>query len=106
MKPFEGGYTRSFKEGVFHHVLHFDVASLYPSLLLGIGHAQHQDRPVDEEDQTAAGSEQAGPGSRSKGPQRPRWKSLYDCEQSQSLPMQLSGVCITRIRSFRAIKGL
>lgn len=32
--PFEGGYTRSFQEGVFRHVLHFDVASLYPSLLL------------------------------------------------------------------------
>jgi DNA polymerase, archaea type len=31
---FEGGYTRSFKEGVFRHVLHYDVASLYPSLLL------------------------------------------------------------------------
>lgn len=37
VKPFEGGYTRSFQEGVFKHVLHFDVASLYPSLLLGIG---------------------------------------------------------------------
>jgi DNA polymerase elongation subunit (family B) len=37
MKPFEGGYTRSFQEGVFRHVLHFDVASLYPSLLLQIG---------------------------------------------------------------------
>ncbi|HVU22664.1 MAG TPA: DNA polymerase domain-containing protein [Opitutus sp.] len=37
VKPFEGGYTRSFQEGVFHHVLHFDVASLYPSLLLSIG---------------------------------------------------------------------
>jgi len=37
VKPFEGGYTRSFKEGVFKHVLHFDVASLYPSLLLHIG---------------------------------------------------------------------
>ncbi len=37
VKPFEGGYTRSFREGVFHHVLHFDVASLYPSLLLQIG---------------------------------------------------------------------
>jgi DNA polymerase elongation subunit (family B) len=37
VKPFEGGYTRSFKEGVFRHVLHFDVASLYPSLLLHIG---------------------------------------------------------------------
>lgn len=34
---FEGGYTRSFEEGVFKHVLHFDVASLYPSLLLHIG---------------------------------------------------------------------
>ncbi len=32
--PFEGGFTRSFQEGVFTHVLHFDVASLYPSLLL------------------------------------------------------------------------
>ncbi len=35
--PFDGGYTRSFQEGVFRHVLHFDVASLYPSLLLNIG---------------------------------------------------------------------
>ncbi|HEY9248249.1 MAG TPA: DNA polymerase domain-containing protein, partial [Rariglobus sp.] len=35
--PFEGGYTRSFQEGVFRHVLHFDVASLYPSLLMAIG---------------------------------------------------------------------
>lgn len=34
--PFEGGFTRSFQEGVFKHVLHFDVASLYPSLLLHI----------------------------------------------------------------------
>ncbi len=34
--PFDGGYTRSFNEGVFRHVLHFDVASLYPSLLLNI----------------------------------------------------------------------
>ncbi|MDP2137142.1 MAG: DNA polymerase domain-containing protein [Candidatus Didemnitutus sp.] len=34
---FEGGFTRSFQEGVFRHVLHFDVASLYPSLLLQIG---------------------------------------------------------------------
>ncbi len=32
--PFDGGYTRSFQEGVFRHVLHYDVASLYPSLLL------------------------------------------------------------------------
>ncbi len=37
VKPFEGGYTRSFQEGVFRHVLHFDVASLYPSLLLAMG---------------------------------------------------------------------
>ncbi|HEU5080441.1 MAG TPA: DNA polymerase domain-containing protein [Opitutaceae bacterium] len=36
VKPFEGGYTRSFQEGVYRHVLHFDVASLYPSLLLQI----------------------------------------------------------------------
>jgi len=34
---FAGGYTASFKEGVFENVLHFDVASLYPSLLLLIG---------------------------------------------------------------------
>lgn len=34
---FEGGFTRSFQEGVFQHVLHFDVASLYPSLLLQMG---------------------------------------------------------------------
>jgi DNA polymerase elongation subunit (family B) len=37
VRPFDGGYTRSFNEGVFRHVLHFDVASLYPSLLLNIG---------------------------------------------------------------------
>jgi DNA polymerase, archaea type len=37
VQPFEGGYTRSFREGVFRQVLHFDVASLYPSLLLQIG---------------------------------------------------------------------
>ena len=36
VQPFEGGYTRSFQDGVFRHVLHFDVASLYPSLLLHI----------------------------------------------------------------------
>ena len=35
--PFEGGYTRSFQEGVYRQVLHFDVASLYPSLLLAMG---------------------------------------------------------------------
>jgi len=37
MGTFEGGFTRSFQEGVFKQVLHFDVASLYPSLLLSIG---------------------------------------------------------------------
>lgn len=36
-RPFEGGYTRGFVAGVFKKVLHFDVASLYPSLLLLIG---------------------------------------------------------------------
>jgi DNA polymerase I len=43
VKPFEGGYTRSFKEGVFRHVLHFDVASLYPSLLMSIGRNPRND---------------------------------------------------------------
>ncbi len=40
---FEGGYTRSFQEGVFKNVLHFDVASLYPSLLLAIGRNPRND---------------------------------------------------------------
>ncbi len=40
---FEGGFTRSFQEGVFKHVLHFDVASLYPSLLLHIGRNPRSD---------------------------------------------------------------
>lgn len=31
---FEGGLTRNFETGVFKNVWHFDVASLYPSLLL------------------------------------------------------------------------
>ncbi len=31
---FEGGYTKSFQTGVFKKVMHYDVASLYPSLLL------------------------------------------------------------------------
>lgn len=43
VQPFEGGYTKSFQEGVFRHVLHFDVASLYPSLLLQIGRAPKND---------------------------------------------------------------
>lgn len=34
VSSFEGGYTASFAEGVYEKVLHFDVASLYPSLLL------------------------------------------------------------------------
>lgn len=42
--PFEGGFTRSFQEGVFRHVLHFDVASLYPSLLLQMGRNPKSDR--------------------------------------------------------------
>ena len=37
VESFEGGYTRSFKTGVFPQVLHFDVASLYPSLLVLMG---------------------------------------------------------------------
>jgi DNA polymerase elongation subunit (family B) len=37
IETFAGGFTRSFHEGVFKHVLHFDVASLYPSLLLAMG---------------------------------------------------------------------
>jgi DNA polymerase elongation subunit (family B) len=41
--PFEGGYTRSFQEGVYRKVLHFDVASLYPSLLLAIGRNPRSD---------------------------------------------------------------
>ncbi len=44
IESFEGGYTRSFTEGVFRDVLHFDVASLYPSLLLGIGRNPRNDR--------------------------------------------------------------
>ena len=36
VSPFEGGFSKSFQEGVFRHVLHFDVASLYPSLLMHI----------------------------------------------------------------------
>lgn len=34
---FEGGFTRSYETGVFKKVLHYDVASLYPSLLMHIG---------------------------------------------------------------------
>jgi DNA polymerase, archaea type len=34
VRSFAGGFTRSFECGVFRNVWHFDVASLYPSLLL------------------------------------------------------------------------
>lgn len=34
VKGFAGGFSRSFETGVFKNVWHFDVASLYPSLLL------------------------------------------------------------------------
>ncbi len=37
VRGFEGGFARSYETGVFSHVLHYDVASLYPSLLLQIG---------------------------------------------------------------------
>ncbi len=37
VRPFEGAFSRSFVTGVYRHVLHFDVASLYPSLLMLIG---------------------------------------------------------------------
>lgn len=40
---YEGGYTASFEDGVFKKVLHFDVASLYPSLLLLIGRNPKRD---------------------------------------------------------------
>src|SRR5690606_22128294 len=37
VKGFAGGFARSFETGVFKNVWHFDVASLYPSLLLNFG---------------------------------------------------------------------
>ena len=40
---FEGGFTKSYQEGVFKHVMHFDVASLYPSLLLNIARNPRND---------------------------------------------------------------
>jgi DNA polymerase, archaea type len=43
IEPFAGGFTRGFRDGVFRHVLHFDVASLYPSLLLSIGRNPRRD---------------------------------------------------------------
>ncbi len=41
--PFDGGFTKSYQEGVFKDVLHFDVASLYPSLLLSIARNPRND---------------------------------------------------------------
>lgn len=43
VEPFEGALSRSLVEGVYTDVLHFDVASLYPSLLLLIGRAPKSD---------------------------------------------------------------
>lgn len=37
VNPFAGGFTKSYEFGVFKNVLHFDVASLYPSLLMVLG---------------------------------------------------------------------
>ncbi len=37
VNAFAGGFTKSYELGVFQHVLHFDVASLYPSLLMVLG---------------------------------------------------------------------
>ena len=41
--PFEGAFSRSFETGVFHNVSHYDVASLYPSLLLAMNRAPQGD---------------------------------------------------------------
>lgn len=43
VSSFEGGFTKSYKVGVFEKVLNFDVASLYPSLLLVIGRNPEND---------------------------------------------------------------
>ncbi len=40
---FEGGFTKNYECGVFHKVLHYDVASLYPSLLMSIGRGPRND---------------------------------------------------------------
>lgn len=42
-RSFAGGYSASFKSGVFDKVLHFDVASLYPSILLLINRNPQRD---------------------------------------------------------------
>jgi DNA polymerase, archaea type len=41
--PFEGAFSKSFETGVFHDVMHYDVASLYPSLLLSLDRAPQGD---------------------------------------------------------------
>jgi DNA polymerase, archaea type len=43
-KPVAGGYTEIRRAGVAHGVLHCDVTSLYPSLMLEFGHAPASDR--------------------------------------------------------------
>lgn len=42
--PFEGGYTKGFETGVFNYVMSFDVASLYPSLLISMGKNPKSDK--------------------------------------------------------------
>lgn len=36
IKSFSGGFTHNFVEGVFRNVAHFDIVSLYPTLLLNL----------------------------------------------------------------------
>lgn len=43
VSTFEGAFTRSYETGVFRNVLHYDVASLYPSLLMHIGRNPRND---------------------------------------------------------------
>jgi DNA polymerase, archaea type len=40
---FEGAFSHSFETGVYHNVMHYDVASLYPSLLLALNRAPQGD---------------------------------------------------------------
>lgn len=42
-RSFEGGYTDLFEEGVIKNVHHCDVRSLYPSIMLSVGIAPHND---------------------------------------------------------------
>lgn len=41
--PFEGAFSKSFVTGVFRDVVHYDVASLYPSLLLSMNRSPQGD---------------------------------------------------------------